>query len=298
MGTLKRYSISLTFAYLGHSIAQYHLSSYLSSQKLTQISQLYDADVDGEMQRMFRIQSTIITLIYWWISCWLPVLIFHWFDYKLAIATKTAKLVASTNNSSNISEMPQSPLSESSSSQHHQRAHHNGISWLWLQKHKLASPTELPFAQMAPIALMNELCVFVLTLPLFAIYPCRLSLPSEQQYSFGVTLLWVVAYSLGYDVVFYIGHRLLHSGVGYLQRTHSLHHQSRATGAISHHYQHFIDFIIEVFFPGLLPVIVLGLNPAGFMAFMGVGNIIHCLIPSIQYNECRYMNGGVHVMYK
>lgn len=73
-----------------------------------------------------------------------------------------------------------------------------------------------------------------------------------------------------YDVMMWIGHRIMHEAPVYAA-VHKLHHCSYATSAICCHYMTIIDYWLEMVLPGMATVIAsdyLGLAPGALLAFM------------------------------
>ncbi len=83
---------------------------------------------------------------------------------------------------------------------------------------------------------------------------------------------WAVFYALGYDLVFYAGHRAMHYFPFKLYDSlHRLHHSSYATCGVSHHYMTPIDYLLEVILPAVIPLMVLGVYAPSFGMFLGIG---------------------------
>lgn len=88
-------------------------------------------------------------------------------------------------------------------------------------------------------------------------------------YIFSMVVLYVI-----YDIVFWVGHRIMHTAPVY-KNVHKLHHTSFATTAICCHYMTVTDFMLELELPGLvcfLAVDLLKLAPGAMLAFMLMGS--------------------------
>eukprot|EP01080_Neovahlkampfia_damariscottae_P003261 gene3261-5704_t len=106
---------------------------------------------------------------------------------------------------------------------------------------------------------------------------CNLLIPRTLQTNFNesiiATLIWNgLEYAL-FDIIFYFGHRAMHS-VSWLRFTHFEHHNTYATIGLTGHYMEMIDFFFEVAFEQLGFVIILmpfGLSPMAYLGFANLG---------------------------
>jgi len=89
--------------------------------------------------------------------------------------------------------------------------------------------------------------------------------------SFLWTIVWVIIYTLSYDVIFYLGHRALHASRKLYEVAHKLHHTTFADRAITYHYMDFIDFMFEISLPNLIPQLIFGMNVPAWIAFLIMG---------------------------
>ena len=140
--------------------------------------------------------------------------------------------------------------------------------WVW--KYKLRKKDNVTYEQILPRVLFNQ--VFIL-LPVMT---------TMAYFGYGSTntpmALWkwpVYAYVLGvfHDVVFYFGHRLLHTKWGYVTFRHGLHHSSKAATAASSMYMSSPDFFLEIVLPYLSFFWVVPTSLAFDMTVASVGSI-------------------------
>jgi sterol desaturase/sphingolipid hydroxylase (fatty acid hydroxylase superfamily) len=132
-----------------------------------------------------------------------------------------------------------------------------------------------PFVQMAKVSFRNECATILLFLPLFS--PCtRDPLFSVSSISPLLdTFLFTACYIIGYDCVFFVGHRAMHIRTKYvgdfLLRIHDKHHASFADSGVSHHYMSFFDYLLETVFPVFVPILLLGYHESAFAALLIMG---------------------------
>jgi len=142
--------------------------------------------------------------------------------------------------------------------------------WEFLARYKLfTAKGDLSFAEIAPVALRNEMVTILIGLVIIAYAPLRIT--DLSNVNFSLTILYFLGYLLGYDVVFFVGHRWMHSSKEVFDATHAFHHSSHATKGCSNHYMKPLDYLWEVMLPATLPMFVLGLHPPALAAFLTVG---------------------------
>jgi len=142
----------------------------------------------------------------------------------------------------------------------------------FLLKYKLKTEgKEKKFFEMLPNVIQNEIALLLVTVPIF-LYGGICHPVNPETFTLAETLKWVAIYGLGYEIVFYIGHRMLHHNRQIYKKIHQQHHSSYGTSGLSHHYMHLLDFTLEVIFPGVIPMIILGAHGPAFVAFLGMGS--------------------------
>eukprot|EP00927_Polykrikos_kofoidii_P079036 TRINITY_DN7582_c0_g1_i4.p1 TRINITY_DN7582_c0_g1~~TRINITY_DN7582_c0_g1_i4.p1 ORF type:complete len:466 (-),score=65.40 TRINITY_DN7582_c0_g1_i4:67-1464(-) len=111
------------------------------------------------------------------------------------------------------------------------------------------------FWECAPNVLRNQVFYFgVSGLIFYFATPHKWQAPPA---SLSEVLISVVVYMLSFDVLIYIGHRILHE---HLYHLHRQHHSTFATVPCSGWYMTFVDFLIELMIPIFLPPLVGGAN--------------------------------------
>lgn len=130
------------------------------------------------------------------------------------------------------------------------------------------------FLHMAKISLRNEICTIFCFLPMFPLTHGPI-ISIAQLSPLLDTLLYLALYIVGYDVVFFAGHRAMHVRnrvMGdFLVRWHDRHHSSFADSAVSHHYMSFLDYLLETVFPVFVPILVVGFHESAFAALLVMG---------------------------
>jgi sterol desaturase/sphingolipid hydroxylase (fatty acid hydroxylase superfamily) len=130
---------------------------------------------------------------------------------------------------------------------------------------RIALRTTIPFSTMCRVALRNQLISLCISGIFFNFYDIT-------QYSTtmdGVT--WTISFFFLFDLVFYTGHALMHWIPPIYQIFHKDHHQTFGDIAISYHYMTVIDFLLEVTLPSHLPLLLIGIHPSLWLAFIGFG---------------------------
>lgn len=120
-------------------------------------------------------------------------------------------------------------------------------------KLKLAQDKYPPVvAQNNKIGLITNLLFFALVVPFFV------SLSAQPWYW---VVLDIIAILMVYDFFYYLTHRFLFHGSGYLRRVHGLHHQARKPTHIDAFYVHPVETAIGIFlFMVTIPLLALGLG--------------------------------------
>lgn len=100
-------------------------------------------------------------------------------------------------------------------------------------------------------------------------YP-RLMFNDSLLHTFG----WVIIFFFTHDILFYVGHFLMHRWRWLYRKVHVMHHLTFATQAITAHHMGFVDFILEsageIFFM-VVCFFPLGASHIAFVAFACVG---------------------------
>lgn len=135
--------------------------------------------------------------------------------------------------------------------------------------------TSPPFLSMAKVSFRNEVLTIIFTLLLFpAVSPPVFSL-SWLPFPFLETFLFMTLYVIGYDLVFFFGHRAMHVRSSWLGerllRWHDTHHSSFADSGVSHHFMGLGDYFLETVLPVFFPVLLLGYHESAFAAVLVMG---------------------------
>lgn len=132
-----------------------------------------------------------------------------------------------------------------------------------------------------PVVKQNRLVGLAVNVVFFVvIVPLTVSLSPQPLW---LILLDAVAILMVYDLFYYVTHRFLFHGQGYLRRVHALHHQARQPTHIDAFYVHPVEvFIGTVLFVGTVPVLypLLGTFHAGavaiaYIVFVQINTINH-----------------------
>jgi sterol desaturase/sphingolipid hydroxylase (fatty acid hydroxylase superfamily) len=127
----------------------------------------------------------------------------------------------------------------------------------------LTRKTEVPFFHLCQVALCNQI-VSLCVSNVFLSYYRDTSSMNEA--------LWAISFLFLFDIVFYLGHWIMHAIPWIYRYIHKMHHQTFADTAISYHYMTIFDFLLEVTLPSLLPLAIIGIHPHVWMAFIGFGS--------------------------
>lgn len=128
------------------------------------------------------------------------------------------------------------------------------FAWLDLQQlarsSKFTNRDKLTYSQMIPVVVRNQVCIML---------PVMIAL---EHYGFihisRVATLWDLglglvvtapAISVSHDVLFYVGHRILHMKWAYRLLGHDVHHQTFASVAASSMYMSPLDFLVQIIIP-------------------------------------------------
>lgn len=105
-----------------------------------------------------------------------------------------------------------------------------------------------------PVVKQNRQVGLAVNLVFFlVIVPLTVSLQAQPLW---LILLDAVAILMVYDLFYYVTHRFLFHGQGYLRRVHALHHQARQPTHIDAFYVHPVEVLIgTVLFVGTVPVL-------------------------------------------
>ncbi|KAJ5194833.1 uncharacterized protein N7498_008271 [Penicillium cinerascens] len=124
---------------------------------------------------------------------------------------------------------------------------------------RVREPDRKPFNQLLLRVLVNQCCILLPCMMLTQVVGICFTGPTHlHPINF---LLILPAMAVGHDVVQYLTHRyLLHSPNIKLMRLlrHSVHHMTTASRGISACYMSSVDFLLEIVFPYLVPLILVG----------------------------------------
>lgn len=120
----------------------------------------------------------------------------------------------------------------------------------WCRQYKFAERDPLTYFQMLPIILRNQVFVFLPAL-CFLWYQDWVTLERAPTWkALALSVVYTsVGFSLVHDVVFYVGHRLMHTKWGFAWSGHALHHDTKGTVAASALYMGCLDFVVEILLP-------------------------------------------------
>ena len=148
----------------------------------------------------------------------------------------------------------------------------------WFKKYKIARDHRISYLKILPTALFNQIFV-MLPVMLFIDY---------FDFGFGNNhhpwwILILHAYALGiiHDIVFYFGHRLLHTKIGFKKLRHYIHHESQGGTAAASLYMSPSDFFIEIVAPYMTFILIF---PTNFY--------FNCLLASIGSVAAMYEHSG------
>jgi sterol desaturase/sphingolipid hydroxylase (fatty acid hydroxylase superfamily) len=98
-----------------------------------------------------------------------------------------------------------------------------------------------------PVVLRNQIFILLPSMVAAAYYGCAF----QENVSVPLVLVPLYAIILGiiHDIVFYFGHKLLHTRFGYHYLGHKLHHESKGGTAATSMFMSPIDFILEIIAP-------------------------------------------------
>jgi sterol desaturase/sphingolipid hydroxylase (fatty acid hydroxylase superfamily) len=94
--------------------------------------------------------------------------------------------------------------------------------------------------EMLFINLRNEIILFTL---LILVLPYFIKKDYNENIIF--TYLWIIPCYIIFETLFYFGHRFMHFSTWHFNNTHSLHHSTYATNALSTHFMELIDYFLE-----------------------------------------------------
>lgn len=148
----------------------------------------------------------------------------------------------------------------------------------WFSRYKIAIERKLGYLNVLPRVLANQVFIMLPTMLLIG----RLGW-GFKDHSWPLWVLLFHAYMLGivHDIVFFIGHRLLHTQVGFKKLGHYLHHQSRGGTAAASMYMSSVDFFLEIILPYMIFIIIF---PTNFY--------FNCLVASIGSFAAMYEHSG------
>lgn len=141
--------------------------------------------------------------------------------------------------------------------------HAIGLGFLWLDRSgKLAHLRVRPFetrsyAQLLPRVVANQ--VFVLLPAMMAVEWAGLAFVGAPHIGVTMFILGMLGMTVGHDLVQYATHRyILHRPLLMRPLGHAVHHSTAAGRSISACYMSLPDYLLEIAFPYLVPLIVIG----------------------------------------
>lgn len=167
-------------------------------------------------------------------------------------------------------------------------------------KYKTISTNDMFF-----VVIRNHIILMIFSYIYLTIYP-----PKKENMSNNVIILFSrgVIYYLLYDIIFYIGHRIMHHAYFY-KKIHKKHHLTYADNGISGSYMGIIDFFGEFIIPFYLPLYIIGNDPIIMILYSIIGNINSVLshsgfnFPFMPYNKSHLIhhtqqkyNYGIFIM--
>lgn len=180
----------------------------------------------------------------------------------------------------------------------------------WIPYHLLPSRklhtknTEKEFTEVAPVCLFNLLSAIFLVSISFKAFG---SIASGNS-SFLMSFFKVIVNLLIGDVIFFIGHYLMHHSFAFYSYAHALHHRSFSTSAVTAYYNHWLDYLLETTLPMAFPIIILKARGStlSLLAFFGVFNAVAAhsgwdlpLFPDphqhFMHHQKQYVNYGILV---
>jgi sterol desaturase/sphingolipid hydroxylase (fatty acid hydroxylase superfamily) len=131
-----------------------------------------------------------------------------------------------------------------------------------LQDYKVRPVDSFTYMQVLPRVLANQ--VFLLLPAMVLVEKLGLAYVGAPVLSPLMFLVGMAILTVGHDVVQYVSHAwILHRPTLMRKLGHSVHHSTTASRSISACYMSAADFVLEICFPYLLPLIVFGLLPGG-----------------------------------
>ncbi len=149
----------------------------------------------------------------------------------------------------------------------------------WFARYKMArlDHPQHTYTSILPNVLWNQLVVAPLLM--IALYQFSWTFLGGRGYSIVYKRLpvWELVYHillnyLVYDLLFYAGHRLLHSSPAWY-RHHKLHHTTYGTIGVSGSYMSTVDFIVTQGLPIVLPPVVMGTHFSAMWFPLVIGGI-------------------------
>lgn len=121
----------------------------------------------------------------------------------------------------------------------------------WFHWWKACSDDRLSWRQMMPQVILNQVAVLLPALWLLdATGQFRVEeLDLSAWQWLGHTVYHALGLSVTHDVMFYVGHRLLHTPTLYRMLRHDVHHSTYASVAASSMYMSIPDFVVEIVVP-------------------------------------------------
>jgi len=123
-----------------------------------------------------------------------------------------------------------------------------------LQQFKTHHDPNTKYSVCLAYALRNQICV-MLPCMILSEYLGICFYPTGFHISLPLLVVGALCMTLGHDILFYLCHRfILHSEWGFHAFGHKLHHQSKASCAVSAMYMTSTDFFFEIVIPYLVPL--------------------------------------------
>lgn len=136
-------------------------------------------------------------------------------------------------------------------------------------KYKMVKKDNVTYWGMMPVVLFNQFFIMMPSMTLVAYFELGFIGHVVPYYMFPVH-----AYLLGviHDVVFYVGHKLLHTNFLY-KHVHYLHHRSLGGSAASSMYMTPIDFFVEIILPYSVFLALVGTDTRFDVALASIGSL-------------------------
>ena len=120
----------------------------------------------------------------------------------------------------------------------------------WFLRYKLIRRDRVSYASVMPLVLFNQ-CVILLPC-ILAVAHLGLGLRGVAQYAWWCVALHIWLFGYAHDALFYAGHAIMHTRLGYKLFSHRVHHLSNGATAAASMYMAPQDFVFEIVVPTLV----------------------------------------------